>query len=152
MKGDQLNAILKWFWLHFLSQTLHIVLGQIDPWRKTEKGTPYYTILVTLDDALERCKSWSGQDIARKDFISYLKLNDVILLQDVEEFKKVKEKPVGEIKEKRTRNISEAQRDELRERAKSWNEQRNAAWRYLFVKDVFLLRAYCKKNMLFLSN
>jgi hypothetical protein len=77
----------------------HFMLGQIDPWRKTEDGKPIYTLLVTTDAALEECKQWSNQDISKKEFTDYLKLNDIYLFHNIDEFKKTKENLEKGIKE-----------------------------------------------------
>lgn len=91
------------------------MLGIVDPWRKTYDDKPVYTILVTLETAVDECKLWSGQDINRQEFINYLKLNDIYLFKNVDHFKAEKD----EIKEKKAkRQISDERRKQLSEQMK----------------------------------
>jgi hypothetical protein len=62
------------------------MLGQVDPWRRTDEGQPIYTLLVPVETALDECKEWSKQEITRKEFTDYLKQNDILLFNSVEEF------------------------------------------------------------------
>jgi hypothetical protein len=98
-----------------------LMVGQVDPWRRTDDGKPIYTILVPVETAIKECEEWSGQDISRSEFINYLKLNDILCFRNVEEFKKLKEE-LKEIEEKplkvRKRQISEEHREKLRNNAK----------------------------------
>lgn len=69
----------------------HFLVGQVDPWRRTDEGKPLFALLVQLDYALAECKEWSKQDIGKVEFINYLKLNDILSIKNVDEFKKIKE-------------------------------------------------------------
>jgi hypothetical protein len=39
-----------------------------------------------VETALDECKEWSKQEITRKEFTDYLKQNDILLFNSVEEF------------------------------------------------------------------
>jgi hypothetical protein len=67
-----------------------LFVGQIDPWRKTDKGTPLYCLLVSVKDAQDECEEWSKQKIVTTAFVNYLKINDVLILSNVNEIEKAK--------------------------------------------------------------
>jgi len=90
------------------------MLGQVDPWRKTLEDEPIFTLLVTVDYALEECKSWSNQDVSKQEFINYLKINDIYLFKNVDEFKAITEKKNTLRVEKKKREISPELREKLR--------------------------------------
>ncbi len=93
----------------------HMLLGQVDPWRQTFDDKPIFTILVPLETAYEECKDWSKQEFSKTDFSNYLKLNDIYLFKNIENFVAAKE----EKKEKRgKRQLSEDHRKKLSERMK----------------------------------
>jgi len=92
----------------------HLMLGQVDPWRKTMEDEPIFTLLVTVDYALAECKSWSNQDISRQEFIDYLKINDIYLFKNIDEFKAVKEKKETLKVEKKKRETSPELREKRR--------------------------------------
>lgn len=95
----------------------HLMVGQVDPWRRTDEGKPLYTILVPLDVAIKECSEWSGQEIGRQEFINYLKLNDILCFKNINEFQKIKEELKEEQKEiqlKPKRTLSEEHKEKLR--------------------------------------
>lgn len=75
-----------------------LMVGQVDPWRETDERKPIYTTLVPLETAMAECKEWSGQDFTRAAFIDHLKLNDVIVFNNVNHFAEVVEKRKAEEK------------------------------------------------------
>jgi hypothetical protein len=99
-----------------------LMVGQVDPWRRTDDGKPIYTILVTVDIAIKECEEWSNQDIGRTEFINYLKLNDILCFRNVDEFKKLKEELKEQIDETplklRKRQLSEEHKEKLRNNIK----------------------------------
>jgi len=101
------------------------MLGQVDPWRKTMEDEPIFTLLVNVDYALEECKSWSNQDISKQEFINYLKINDIYLFKNVDEFKTVKEKK--EPKQSTKKSMSQEQREILRNRMIKINNERKGS-------------------------
>ena len=107
----------------------HLMLGQVDPWRKTLEDQPIYTLLVDINYALEECKRWSNQDIQRQEFVNYLKINDIYLFKNVDEFKNVKDKLTSEIKSttKTKRSMSLEQKETLRNRMLKINNERKAS-------------------------
>jgi|SRR6266853_2068136 len=93
---------------------IHLMLGQVDPWRKTLEDQPIFALLVSVDYALEECKSWSNQDILKQEFINYLKINDIYLFKNIDEFKAVKNKKETLRVEKKKREISTELREKYR--------------------------------------
>lgn len=74
-----------------------LMVGQVDPWRRTDEGKPLLALLVTVEYAMNECKEWSGQDILRSEFLKHLNDHHILVLRDVNEFKNIKEeirKPV----------------------------------------------------------
>lgn len=110
----------------------HFMVGQIDPWRSWEDGNKIYTLLVPVDTALEECLLWSNQEVSRKEFLSYLRNNGVIVLKDIAEFSKLKEVKADEessIPKGKThkRKISEERREQLRKQVILMNEKKKAS-------------------------
>lgn len=113
----------------------HLMVGQIDPWRKTDEGKPFYALLVPVDTAIHECQGWSGQDFGRKEFISYLKTNDILVLSTPEDLSKVREDKVEEVKvvkaEKKAkrvkREVTPERREQLRIQALKMREVRKAS-------------------------
>jgi len=104
------------------------MLGQVDPWRKTLEDEPIYTLLLDLNTAYEECKRWSNQDISRQEFIDYLKINDIYLFKNVDEFKTVKEKKKPkESSVKTKKSMSQEQREILRNRMIKINSERKGS-------------------------
>lgn len=96
------------------------MIGQIDPLKKDD-GTPAYALLVSVEPALAECIGWSKQNMTRKEFLAYLKENDILVFSNIEEFikwKKTKIKP-SEMKKKFKRNISEERRNQLKNQINS---------------------------------
>lgn len=107
----------------------HLLVGEVDPWRRTDEGNPLRVLLVTVDVALEECKEWSKQDIGRQELVDYLKLNDILCLRNVEEFSSIKEKlkkgiPIDEPKKKK-KKFTEEQLLKLKERMRKLNEEKH---------------------------
>lgn len=106
----------------------HLMVGQVDPWRITDEGKKIYTLLVSIEDALKECKEWSNQEIDRRKFINYLKLNDILAFRDVNEFAKIKEENEKRTKEerpiKKKRIVSEETKKILSERMKLLNSKK----------------------------
>lgn len=99
----------------------HWLVGQLDPWRRTDDGKPLFALLVPVDTALAECKEWSKIEISRAEFIDYLKLNDVLTFRNVDEFVKIKEskKKVDETPLKlKKRQLSEDHKEKLRNNIK----------------------------------
>jgi hypothetical protein len=99
-----------------------LMVGQVDPWRRTDEGKPLYVVLVPVDVALKECSEWSNQEITRSEFINYLKLNDILCLRDINEFQKIKEekKEIVEIPLKlKKKDISLERREFLRNNMKN---------------------------------
>ena len=92
-----------------------LMLGVVDPWRKTFDDKPIYTILVPLQTAYDECKLWSNQEFTLTEFINYLKINDIYLFKNIDGFKAVKEEKE---KTKGKRKLSEDHRKKLSERMK----------------------------------
>jgi hypothetical protein len=124
------NAHLKGFnYAEYLKR--HLLVGEIDPWRKDSEGNKFYAVLVPLEAALAECSEWSGQDIGRKEFISYLKLNNIQVFNNIDEFGKFKEKSdvdrkaikknEKEVKARHKRIISEETRKKRSERMRLLN-------------------------------
>jgi len=111
----------------------HLMVGQIDPWRRTEDGKPFYCLLVPVDTAIAECSGWSNQEIHRTEFLNYLKLNDVLSVRNIDEFMKVKEtiKNYRETEETplklKRKPISEERRKKLQEQAKKMNELKQSS-------------------------
>jgi hypothetical protein len=68
------------------------LLGQVDPWRRTHEGNRIYTLLTTIDDALEQVRKETKQDISRTEFINHLKINDIYLFQNLDEDLRIQNK------------------------------------------------------------
>lgn len=107
-------------------------IGELDPWRKDDEGNSYFALLVPLDTALQECKDWSDQDLGRKEFVDYLKLNNVWVVKNIEEFQKIKETRENERqiareekKNSRRRNLTQEQRKALSERMSLLNKSKN---------------------------
>jgi hypothetical protein len=104
------------------------LLGQVDPWRKTDDGKPIYTLLCSVETALDECKEWSGQEIGRTELVDYLKINDIYIFKNIEEFVHLKDKlhddPQGKATSKK-RNISEETKEKLRQRMKKLNVEKH---------------------------
>jgi len=49
-----------------------------------------YALLVPIQNALEECLLWSGQDISRDQLLKYLKANDIHVFSDIDDFTKTK--------------------------------------------------------------
>jgi hypothetical protein len=83
-------------------------------------------LLVSLETAINECKDWSNQDIVRKEFMDYLKINNIWAFKNVDEFVEVKKERKAEkiVKKKITRNFTPEQRKELSERMKLLNSQK----------------------------
>ena len=103
----------------------HLMLGQVDPWRKTLDDGPIFTLLVDLSTAIEECKLWSGQEIIRQEFINYLKINDIYCFKNANEFVAVKEKKETATKSKKS--MSQEQREILRNRMIKINNERKGS-------------------------
>ena len=95
------------------------MLGVVDPWRKTFDDKPIYTILVPLDTAYEECKLWSQQEFSKTEFSNYLKINDIYLFKNVDDFKELKDEIKEEKKNRRKRNLSPERREQLSNQMKS---------------------------------
>ena len=97
----------------------HLLVGEVDPWRRTDKNQPFYGLLVPLETAIEECQRWSGQEFTKKKFVNYLKLNDILILESATEFKeqikRFKEQKKQEKKPKR--QLTEERRKALQEHA-----------------------------------
>lgn len=108
----------------------HMLVGQLDPWRIDDDGKPYFALLVPLDYALEECKGWSEQELGRSELKSYLAINNILTLKNIDELQKVREereierKVAKEAKKKVRRNFSPEQRKELSDRMKKINKER----------------------------
>jgi hypothetical protein len=87
------------------------MLGVVDPWRKTFEDKPILTILVTPDMAYEECKKWSNQEFSKQSFIDYLKINDIYLFKNIENFVEKKEEKK---KEKSKRILSPETKEKRR--------------------------------------
>ena len=93
----------------------HLMLGQVDPWRKTMDDNPIFTLIVDLNTAYEECKNWSGQDINKQEFINYLKINDIYLFKNINELNSVKEqREATSIAKKKKREYTPEQLEKLR--------------------------------------
>lgn len=111
------------------------MVGQVDPWRRTDDDKPLFTTLVSVDVAIAECSEWSGQDIDRTRFVNYLKLNDIIPFRNVDEFvalREQREETRKQVKlEKKARRarklITDEQRKVLSERMAQINETRKAS-------------------------
>jgi CHASE3 domain sensor protein len=103
-----------------------MMIGPLDPWRRTDDDEPLYALLVSLETAINECKDWSNQDIVRKEFMDYLKINNIWAFKNVDEFVEVKKERKAEkiVKKKITRNFTPEQRKELSERMKLLNSQK----------------------------
>jgi hypothetical protein len=102
----------------------HSLLGMLD-----DNG-PIYGLLVPLETALLEINYWSGQDINRGEFLTYLKRNDVYVFNSIDDFVKAKEQVAkhGKFKEpkpKLTRQISDEKRETLRKRMLKINRERS---------------------------
>lgn len=100
------------------------MVGQIDPLKKDD-GTPAYALLVSVDIALQECNAWGNQDMARAEFLSYLRDSDILVFSNIEEFinwKKDKLRP-SEVKAKFKRKISPERRKALQNHAQSIREK-----------------------------
>jgi hypothetical protein len=92
-----------------------LMLGVVDPWRKTMDDNPIFTLIVDLNTAYEECKNWSGQDISKTEFTNYLKINDIYLFKNIDEFKSVKDqKEVKSSSTKTKKTISPERKEMLR--------------------------------------
>jgi len=91
----------------------HFMLGQVDPWRKTLEDKPIFTLLVDLNTAIEECKLWSGQEISKQEFVNYLKINDIYLFKNIDEFKEVKERKQTATTSPKTKKSISPERKEL---------------------------------------
>ena len=60
----------------------------------TAGDRPIDGLLVPLQIALDECTYWSGQDVSRKEFLSYLREND-IFVGDLDDFQKAKAQVAG---------------------------------------------------------
>lgn len=98
------------------------MVGQVDPWRKTDEGKPIFTILVPIETAIAECKEWSNQEIGRQEFINYLKLNDILCFRNIDEFQSLKTELRSEIdetpKKLKKRVITEERKKQLQEHIK----------------------------------
>lgn len=113
----------------------HLMVGQIDPWRKTDEGKPLYALLVSTEIAMDECKGWGNQEFTRHDFVNYLKTKDILVLSTPEDLTKLRGSKVEEVKEtktkkakgKFTKNISEERRETLRNQMALVNERKKAS-------------------------
>ena len=97
----------------------HLMVREIDPWRRDEEDKKFYCLLIPMDTALEECKGWSGQDITRTELTNHLKLNNIWIVRDTNEFQKKREEAVLERKKDREDKKIRAKRilsDEERKR------------------------------------
>lgn len=98
------------------------MIGQIDPWRRTDEGAPLYTILVPFDIAYDecvaKCKELEFESFTKGEFRNYLKLNDIIVFNNVTEFGKAN---LGRAKKPR-KKMSEERRKRLQEQVKEFNK------------------------------
>jgi hypothetical protein len=67
-----------------------LMVGQIDPWRRTDDGTPLYCLLTSVKEAMDECELWSKRKIDKSSFVDYLKINDILMITNVNEIEKVK--------------------------------------------------------------
>ena len=112
----------------WLNRKLYV--GQLDPWRRTDDGKPLMVLLIPVDTALTYYQDWSGQEIARQDLISYLKLNDILTFRNVDEFQKLKASqkiPVDTRALKPKRKITDEQREKLREHMRNVRKNRKTS-------------------------
>lgn len=108
----------------------HLMVGQIDPWRSTDEGKKLYTLLVSVEIAMEECQAWSNQEFSRHDFVNYLKTNDVLVFKNVEDFVKTKEEAKEEqiiFKKGFKKKITEERREQLRKQVVLMNEAKKAS-------------------------
>lgn len=105
-----------------------LMVGEIDPWRKTDEGKKLYTLLVSVEIAMEECQLWSGQEFTRHDFINYLKVNDVLTFKNIEDVVNLRESKVEETKIERKpkgkRVISEEEKMRRKEQMKQINQKK----------------------------
>lgn len=102
------------------------MIGPFHPWKKDD-GDVYKALLVPVENAQLECTGWSNQEMTRSEFLSYLKLQDVLVFGNVEDFvkwRKGEKKPSGK---KFKRVISEERRIQLRNHAKSMREKIKAS-------------------------
>lgn len=111
----------------------HLMVGQVDPWRRTEEGKPMYALLVPFQNAYDECLLASKEKISKIEFSNQLKMNDILIFRNTDEFVRIKENlkyPQKETqlklkKDKTPRKpMSEERKKELQERAKSWNKEK----------------------------
>jgi hypothetical protein len=66
-------------------------IGQLHPAISSEdQRNPIVGLLVPIQIAIDECDLWSGQELPRKEFVTYLKNNN-IFLGDVDDLLKLKE-------------------------------------------------------------
>jgi len=102
------------------------MVGQVDPWRSYDDGSKIYTLLTSVEVAMEECSAWSNQEFTRQAFIAYLRDNGVIVFKNVEEFVKLKEEPIM-FKKGYKKKITEERREELRNKMVLMNEKKKAS-------------------------
>jgi hypothetical protein len=66
-------------------------IGQLHPVISSEdQRDPIIGLLVPVQSAIDECELWSGQELSRKEFVTYLKTNN-IFLGDADDLLKLKE-------------------------------------------------------------
>jgi hypothetical protein len=85
-----LSAFLKGFnFIEFLKRRSFI--GQLHPGiRSEDQRNPIIGLLVPVQSAIDECELWSGQELPRKEFVNYLKTNNVFL-GDADDLLRLKE-------------------------------------------------------------
>jgi hypothetical protein len=107
-------------------------VGQVDPWRKYDDGKPIMALLTPVENALEECVAWSGQDMTREQFIKVLRNQGVLVFKNVDEFAKLREHREKEAKaekkaRKTRRKFSEAEIEKRRNQMALINEMKKAS-------------------------
>lgn len=92
----------------------HGMVGPVDP--------KFETTLVSLDAAMAECSGWSGQELHRASFISYLKANNIIPFRDIDDFVSYRDKIRKE--QKFSRKLTPERRKQLSEQMKQINDKK----------------------------
>jgi hypothetical protein len=67
-------------------------IGQVHPWNKNEQNNnPMMALLVPVQNAIDECNYWSGQDITREQFLTYMKNNNIYVFKNIDDFVKARE-------------------------------------------------------------
>lgn len=73
-----------------------LMVGQIDPWRRTDDGNPIYALLVPTQIALDECNAFrkrvnpDSEELTRAQMLKHLKDDDVFVFRNVDEFVNLK--------------------------------------------------------------